>query len=93
MGARDGNASANRTSITSTISGLYLATGSSLWLRWSDFNATSFDDGLAIDDFRIDAVYAAAPRDPSTSVPDAGITLALFGLSLSGLGLFARRRS
>ena len=50
-GALDGNASANRTSINGTISGLNIANGASFWIRWSSIDAGSSDDGLAIDDF------------------------------------------
>src|SRR5687767_41582 len=45
-GALDGNADENRLLLSNTITGLSLAQGSSLWLRWSDFEATGSDDGL-----------------------------------------------
>jgi hypothetical protein len=51
VGALDGNASANRTLISSTISGLSIANGATFWIRWTDLNATGSDDGLAVDDF------------------------------------------
>ncbi|GIK61552.1 MAG: T9SS type A sorting domain-containing protein [Ignavibacteriota bacterium] len=54
VGSLDGNASANRTTITQTITGLSIANGATFWIRWIDFNATGADDGLAIDDFSID---------------------------------------
>lgn len=63
-GALDGNAAANRTFITGTISGLNLTTGGSLWIRWSDFNASGSDDGLAIDDFSVTAVQNVAVSTP-----------------------------
>jgi endonuclease I len=50
LGALDGNAAANRQQIEGTITGLSLAPAATLWVRWSDFNATNADDGLAIDD-------------------------------------------
>ncbi len=53
VGALDGNAAANRVAISSTIGGLSLPTNGTIWFRWVDFNATSSDDGLAIDDFSI----------------------------------------
>jgi hypothetical protein len=62
-GALDGNAAANRTVISYTLTGLNIANGSSLWLRWTDFNATGSDDGLAIDDF---SIFAAAPVAQNT---------------------------
>jgi endonuclease I len=51
VGPLDGNAQANRTQKTFTISGLSIANGSSFYIRWNDFNATGADDGLAVDDF------------------------------------------
>lgn len=73
-GALDGNAAANRTFVTGTISGLNLTTSSSLWIRWSDFNASGSDDGLAIDDFSVMAV-----QNGSVPAPDglhAGLAFA-----------------
>ena len=55
VGALDGNAIANSTVVTSTISGLNIPAGATFWIRWSDFNASGADDGLAIDDFSIAA--------------------------------------
>ncbi len=53
-GALDGNATANRVGIQYMITGLNVANGSNFWIRWTDFNATGADDGLAIDDFSLD---------------------------------------
>lgn len=53
VGAKDGNLSANRTSITYTISGLSISPGSTFYIRWVDFNVTNTDDILAIDDLSI----------------------------------------
>lgn len=50
-GARDGNNSTYRTAVSAVISGLNIADSSTFWLRWTDFNASGSDDGLAIDDF------------------------------------------
>jgi hypothetical protein len=52
-GAKDGNAAANRTAIASTITGLSVAPGETIWFRWVDFNAPNSDDGLAVDDFSV----------------------------------------
>ena len=52
-GPLDGNAAANRAALSATITGLTVAPGSSIWLRWSDIDATSSDDGLGIDDVSI----------------------------------------
>jgi predicted extracellular nuclease len=53
VGALDGNASANRSVKSFTITGLSIAPGSGFYIRWTDFNASGADDGLAIDDFSI----------------------------------------
>lgn len=52
-GAKDGNAAGERTVLSTTISGLSIANGATFWIRWQDVNATSADDGLAIDDFSL----------------------------------------
>ncbi|HJQ25360.1 MAG TPA: C25 family cysteine peptidase [Blastocatellia bacterium] len=53
VGALDGNAAANHTAISSTINGLNIANGAVFWIRWTDFNISNADDGLAVDDFSL----------------------------------------
>ncbi len=53
VGALDGNAAANRTAISGTISSLSITSGSTVYIRWNDFNPSGSDDGLAVDDFAI----------------------------------------
>lgn len=77
VGALDGNAAANRTTLTFTITGLNIPNGSKFMFRWNDLNATSSDDGLAVDDFSLTytsgvantATLSAgtAPAEPSTN--------------------------
>jgi hypothetical protein len=50
-GAKNGNAAADRTALSSTITGLSIANGATFWIRWTDNDATGADDGLAVDDF------------------------------------------
>jgi uncharacterized delta-60 repeat protein/uncharacterized repeat protein (TIGR01451 family) len=52
-GALDGNAAANRTAKSFTITGLNLANGAQILLRWSDPDHTGNDHGLSIDDFSV----------------------------------------
>jgi predicted extracellular nuclease len=52
-GPLDGSLPANRTVISSTITGLSIPSGASFFIRWTDFNAAGADDGLAIDDFSL----------------------------------------
>lgn len=88
-GALDGNLAANRTAISFTLTGLSLANGASLWLRWTDFNAngTAADDGLAIDDFSITAAAGAT----APGVPDQ-LPLPFAAMLFGGLFLAAKRR-
>ena len=60
-GALDGNALANKTLISFTITGLSIANGSSFYIRWNDLNATSSDDGLAVDDLSMNFNGAVLP--------------------------------
>jgi hypothetical protein len=52
-GAIDGNASANRSALTATISSISITNGAVFLIRWTDFSASGANDGLAIDDFSI----------------------------------------
>ncbi|HYE96801.1 MAG TPA: hypothetical protein VD962_11390 [Rubricoccaceae bacterium] len=53
LGALDGNAAANRTIVLNTLTGLSIANGGTIWVRWSSFDASGADDGLAVDDFSL----------------------------------------
>lgn len=66
-GALDGNAAANRTAIAHTIAGLAIPAGATFWVRWTDFNASGADDGLAVDDFSI------TPRATGPATSPAGV--------------------
>ena len=59
IGFLDGNAAANRQLISATVTGVSIAPGQTVFLRWTDFNVTNSDDGLAIDDLTV-------------SIPDVG---------------------
>src|SRR5947209_12581769 len=50
--AIDGNGSANRTALSSTIN-VTVNPGQEIWLRWKDINHPNNDHGLAIDDFSV----------------------------------------
>jgi predicted extracellular nuclease len=57
-GAKDGNASGNFTNLSTTITGLNIANGSTFFIRYTDFDASGADDGLAVDDFSLTPVFA-----------------------------------
>ena len=60
--AVDGNAAAYRTNFYDTISGLQILNGDTFWLSWTDYNSSSYDDGLSIDSFSV--VFLNAPAAP-----------------------------
>src|SRR5882724_10502648 len=53
VGAKNGNAAADRTALAATISSLSIPNGATVWIRWTDTDATGADDGLAVDDFSL----------------------------------------
>ena len=88
IGAKDGNAAANRTSINSTITGLTIPNGSTFFIRWTDLDATGADDGLAVDDFSVIPNSTTPPpnltiNDVSLNEGNAGTTTFTFTVSLS----------
>ncbi len=76
-GALDGNAAANRTVIPAyTITGLTIIPGADLWIRWTDFNASGADDGLAVDDFTasFDGSYIPVCTEPTNQPTNLVLT-------------------
>jgi len=85
-GAKDGNAAGNRTAISASIGSLSIANGASFCVRWVDLDASSADDGLAIDDFSITAgtpTPSLSINDVNLAEGDSGTTTATFTVSLS----------
>ncbi|MGH9754252.1 MAG: lamin tail domain-containing protein [Blastocatellia bacterium] len=81
-GAIDGNAAANRTAVSATITGVNIAPGATFFIRWLDFDATGADDGLAVDDFSITPSNTPTPTNP-TGIGSANPgTVAPGGMSL-----------
>lgn len=69
VGSLVGNDAANRVTVTFDITNLSIPIGTQFFIRWNDANASGSDDGLAIDDFSIEAnpVDLAAPVITSLS--------------------------
>lgn len=77
-------------SISASITGLSIAPGATLWIRWFDVDVTNADDALAIDDFSLTPFTAPVPVLPTLSINDvsapeanSGATLFTFTVSLS----------
>lgn len=90
--AIDGNGPANRTNLSASLSGLSIAPGQEIWLRWSDINDANNDHGLAIDDFNISAGFVTNPAGititesgGSTDVNEQGETSDTYTIALNSL--------
>ncbi|MBN8482251.1 MAG: endonuclease [Xanthomonadales bacterium] len=69
-GALDGNAAPNRTLVSATVSGINLAAGATLFVRWLDVDVSGADDGLAVDD----ASFGISGDPPVDLPPTVGST-------------------
>lgn len=68
LGALNGNLAANRTAISSSITGLSIAIGATFWIRWTDLNASGSDDGLSVDDFSLTPFTTGSNTITTTTV-------------------------
>ncbi len=85
-GALNGNLAANRSSMSSSISGLAIPNGTEVMLRWSDPDHTGPDHGLSIDQFRNEGGLPSPNLtigDVAASEGDSGTTGFTFTVSLS----------
>lgn len=89
-GARDGNATENRTALSANIGGLSIASGATFWIRWIDVNGSGADDGLAIDDFSLVPRGEGGGGQPVLSISDtaaaegdSGVSPFFFTISLN----------
>lgn len=64
----NGNAASNQERIAYTINNLYAGPNDTIWIRWRDFNSTSYDDGLAIDSLTVTFLNTRSNGNPSTPV-------------------------
>ncbi len=88
VGAKDGNAAANRSALSAEIAGLSIPAAGTVCVRWQDFDAASADDGLAVDDFSltpnaVGGLPALSIDDVSLAEGDAGTSSMVFTVSLS----------
>jgi len=82
IGALNGNAAANSTALGTTITGLSIAPGQTFWLRWTDTDVASADDGLAIDNFTLSTGTVAPANQVNLSV-SAAVALESAGTSIT----------
>jgi hypothetical protein len=66
VGAFDGNATGNRTTITYTINGLNIPNTGMFAIRWTDYDVTGAEDGLGVDDFTITLGCTPPTNQPTT---------------------------
>jgi hypothetical protein len=85
IGAKNGNAAASRTQLSTTISGLSIPNGATFWIRWTDLDASGADDGLAIDDFSLTphSTPELTINDVSLNEGDSGMSSFTFTVGLS----------
>lgn len=89
IGLRDGSAAANRGTVAANIGALSIANGATVWIRWTDFDASGADDGLAVDDFQLIARGAGGGQpvlgvsNTSATEGNSGTTPLFFTFSLS----------
>ncbi|QSJ17189.1 hemolysin-type calcium-binding protein [Nostoc sp. UHCC 0702] len=57
----NGNAAANKVSLTATLNNLSLADGEEIWFRWVDIDHSGSDHGVAIDDFSLTTTILGTP--------------------------------
>jgi uncharacterized repeat protein (TIGR01451 family) len=79
-GALDGNAAANRTALTATLTAT-VSPGQEIWIRWQDNNDPGNDHGLAVDDLSVTAQGSANAPIVPTCPPSL---TAPFGTATSG---------
>jgi hypothetical protein len=82
-GSLDGNFSANRSQKTYTITGISLAPGSEIMIRWNDINHKASDHALSIDDVTISAL---TPNQFYSKAAGSLNTLASWGTNTDGSG-------
>ena len=70
-----GNAAANRTTLSATLTGLNLQPNQYLVIRWNDADITGNDNVVGIDDLGVSATFTSTPEPASLSVLAVGAGL------------------
>ncbi len=96
-GQATGNGSVlHSANISHTMQGLSLAPGASIWIRWTDLDATGADDGMGVDDVCITPIVPCTAPDllvfnaqPSNVLQDATMSTVTVRAYCSSTGLTA----
>lgn len=73
-GALNGNSAPNQAPVSLSITGLNIANGASLWVRWSDVDISGSDDALAVDTFSLTPRAGDVAPGVVDTFPDNGAT-------------------
>jgi endonuclease I len=84
VGALDGNAAANKTALSFTITSLNIAIGDFFYLKFVDRNIAGSDDGLGIDDLTVNFTGAAPTPCVTPTAQATGLSLTPTANSISG---------
>src|SRR5687768_8712701 len=71
VGLLDGNLAANQTVVSGSIVAV-IPIGTTFWIRWSSFDASGADDGLAVDDFSLTPSVSDQPPSITATSPISG---------------------
>jgi LPXTG-site transpeptidase (sortase) family protein len=82
-GAKNGNTTTR--SLSATLSGLSIPNASTFWIRWTDVDAASYDDGLAVDNFSLRPFGSThlSINDVTAREGHSGTTIFTFTVNLS----------
>lgn len=77
LGALDGTLAQNQVQVSGSLLGLNWQPGQTLWLRWTDFNISGNDDGLAIDDLLVGTAEDLPPVLVSSTPANGAVDVAI----------------
>jgi hemin uptake protein HemP len=75
IGAKNGNAAAERALVSSTITALSIPDGATFWIRWTDMNVSGADDGLAVDDFSLTPQTSSVVAAPEMDIQGNSVSI------------------
>lgn len=70
----------NRVELSTTVSGLTIAPGDNVWIRWFDTSDTGYDNALSVDDFYFTVAGTPVPEPSAWAAIMGGVTLGFAAL-------------